>query len=130
MVVTNKNENENDPRDAVDVIVNSVKRPDFLAASSPRSSGRSVVTLGDVDDNFEEFIVDMSSSDNSSHHQRCKPVVDLLSPIHQMTKHKTGLKPSDIKYRDRLRTVMSGVTQMEEQVDEKTTVTYWTEPFL
>lgn len=109
-------------------------KPDFLAASSPRSSGRSLLSITEMQENLEQFIISTSNEISDIHHNNPKVFETfqktIVSPIHQMTNHKMGLKPSDIKYRAKLKTVMSGVTALEEQVDDKTTVTYWTEPFL
>eukprot|EP00092_Neocalanus_flemingeri_P018898 GFUD01020466.1.p1 GENE.GFUD01020466.1~~GFUD01020466.1.p1 ORF type:complete len:341 (-),score=118.29 GFUD01020466.1:13-1035(-) len=44
-----------------------------------------------------------------------------VTPVHAMTNHRTGLKPSDIKYRAKIKA---------ENMTEKTTVSYWTDTFL
>jgi len=44
-----------------------------------------------------------------------------VTPVHAMTNHRTGLKPSDVKHRARIKAGTQG---------EKTTVTYWTDTFL
>ena len=44
-----------------------------------------------------------------------------VTPVHAMTNHRTGLKPSDIKYRAKIKAV---------NMSEKTTVSYWTDTFL
>jgi len=44
-----------------------------------------------------------------------------VTPVHAMTNHRTGLKPSDIKYRAKIKAV---------NMNEKTTVSYWTDTFL
>ena len=59
----------------------------------------------------------------------------VVSPSRQLTNHRAVQKPSDIKFRAKLKsTVVSNLAVLEEhQVTgdgQVTTVTYWTEPYL
>lgn len=140
ILVTNDKEQEESG-----LIVKSIAalKPDFLAASSPRSSGRSSASINELQQNLNDMVINkpeesMSSKPNENNKSRgySSFLADaglnqrmIMSPIHQMTNHK-GVKPSDIKYRAKFRTASAGISSIEQQLDDNTTVTYWTEPFL
>jgi len=141
IIVTNDGEQEESG-----LIVKSIAalKPDFLAASSPRSSGRSTVSMNELQQNLNDMGINrpdmainrpeesVANKPNARVYSSFLAEAGLnqrmiMSPIHQMTNHK-GDKPSDIKYRAKFRT--SGISSIEQQLDDNTTVTYWTEPFL